>query len=70
MSQKGKNATDPSSFGFGEGVQTQWKNHFENLLNLVSLKEAESEDLGEGSSITLAEMLKGVKKLNKCQVWM
>ncbi|PWA33579.1 hypothetical protein CCH79_00007493 [Gambusia affinis] len=44
--RKGKDATDPSSFGFGEDVRTQWKDHNENLLNLVSLKAAESEDLG------------------------
>ena len=43
-----------------------WKEHFEELLNPVntfSVEEAEPEDSGEASSISVAEVTKVVKKL-------
>ncbi len=39
-------------------IVKRWKEHFEELLNLSntsSVEEAESEDLGEASPISLAE---------------
>ena len=42
------------------------KEHFENLFNQahMSIEEAESGDLGEDQSITLAEVAEVVKKLH------
>lgn len=42
-------------------VVDQGKKHFEDLPNLAAM--AESEDLGEDQSITMAETTKVVKKL-------
>ncbi len=44
-----------------------WKEHFEELLNLTntsSVEEAEFEDSGEASPISLAEVAEVVKNLS------
>ena len=49
-----------------EYIVGQWKEHLEDLLNpasMSSIEEAESEDLGEDSSINLAKVVKGIKNL-------
>jgi len=47
-----------------EDIVGPWKEHFEDLLNSASMFTIEeSEDLGEDSSITLAEVIEVVKKL-------
>ncbi len=44
-------------------IVEQWKEHFEELLNASSVEEAEFEDSGEASPISLAEVAEVVKKL-------
>ncbi len=47
-------------------IVKQWKEHFEELLNLTNTfsgEEAEFEDSGEASPISLAEVTEVVKKL-------
>ena len=54
-----------------ENIVGQWKEHFQDLLNLAnmsSIEEAESKNLGKDSPITLAEVARVVKKLPSCKV--
>ena len=48
----------------------QRREHFQDLLNqasMSSIEETESDDLGEDSSITLVEVVEGIKKISHQQ---